>query len=132
VARFIGDTNLLRGTVVPAGAGLALRLEQGLDVPLDAGGVARAPGDTVVLSLRPERVQCPAGGTSSVRLAARVEEVTYLGDTVKTRLSLEGTSPPFHLHAKHLVGGGPVGTGTGDRVTVGWKTEDAWILPEGR
>lgn len=128
VARFIGETNLVRGRVLTAASGGCLvRLGPEAEVRLAApAGV----GKEVAFCLRPERIRCPAGEEPGLTGAAgRVTEVIYLGDVVKYRVVLDGSEPEVSLVAKVLAGarGAPLSPGT--RVRLGWRPEDAWILP---
>lgn len=83
VAEFVGDTNILRGTVA-AGQPPSLTVD-GYDLPLPpkAGGTA---GEEVDLCVRPEAfVLQPSGATEG--LPATVENVEFTGDTYRVHCS---------------------------------------------
>jgi putative spermidine/putrescine transport system ATP-binding protein len=127
VAGFIGENNKLMGKVTAInGTTCDVELEGG-------GGMVQAlkvnvdgPGVRTTLSLRPERVTInPSDGASENSCPARVEELIYLGDHIRTRLTVSGNSefivkiPNAHGH---------VSLNEGDQVTVGWATEDCRAL----
>jgi spermidine/putrescine ABC transporter ATP-binding subunit len=92
VAEFLGETNLLPGTVQGSGR-----------VVLD-GGVAEIataetvrPGSKVHLIVRPEKISVSANGESGddwTGMRGRIEEVIYVGDATKYRV---------RTHAGHLM-----------------------------
>ena len=83
-------------------------------------------GSETTLSLRPERVFVkPDEGACPNVLIAKVEELIYLGDHVRTRISLCGhedfiVKVPNSAGHVHLV--------PGEEVKVGWKAEDCRAL----
>jgi putative spermidine/putrescine transport system ATP-binding protein len=84
VANFIGETNLLRGSVITCRNGwLEIALESGLRIVAEAGA-GIAVGDLVRLSLRPERLWFgppPHGDAAAMnRVDGTVEEVVFLGE----------------------------------------------------
>lgn len=126
VAQFIGENNQLHGSIV-AMNGTTCRVE----IP-GAGTVkalainVEAVGRRTVLSLRPERVRLnPAPGSLPNIFSARVEELIYLGDHVRTRVSVCGHDD-FVVKVPNSEGGPRVEAGAA--ITVGWKTEDCRAL----
>lgn len=124
VAQFIGENNKLTGTVNAVENGVALvTLGNGVQVRALAVSCAGA-GQPTLLSIRPERVSVGASNTANV-LEGRVEELIYLGDHIRCRMSVAGQDdfvvkvPNSHAHAVLEVG----------HVTqVGWQTEDCRAL----
>ena len=127
VAGFIGENNRLMGKVTAIEGDIC-------NVELEgAGGAVQAlrvnvgaVGDRTTLSLRPERVTIsPADGTTDNACPARVEELIYLGDHIRTRLTVSGNDqfivkvPNAHGH---------ILLNRGDEVNVGWATEDCRAL----
>lgn len=126
VAGFIGENNKLMGTVKGFEGNNCV-------VELDGGGTVTAlkvnvdnVGDRTTLSLRPERVVVnPVAGSVPNTGAAKVEELIYLGDHIRTRVSLAGNSdfivkvPNAHGHAI---------LSEGAEVTLGWEAEDCRAL----
>ena len=92
VAAFIGENNRLEGSVDSIDG-------QYCNVTLTTGEKIRAlavnvhkPGERTLLSLRPERVLINAaeGSALDTQVDGRVEELIYLGDHIRTRLSVAG------------------------------------------
>jgi ABC-type Fe3+/spermidine/putrescine transport system ATPase subunit len=119
VAGFIGESNLYRARVT--GPGTA-QLESGLQVHLPPVA-ASASAQEVGLMIRPERIrQLGPGSTADVALEGSIEEVVYLGETIKCRIRTK-TPGPSVLARWPLSASGPV-PGVGDRVQVGWQRTD--------
>ncbi|MDE5466165.1 polyamine ABC transporter ATP-binding protein [Bradyrhizobium sp. CSS354] len=126
VAQFIGENNRLRGKVVAMNGATCL-----VEIP-GAGNVQAlavnvgAVGRPTVLSLRPERVKLnPAPGSLPNVFSAQVAEVIYLGDHVRTRVSVCGHDD---FVVKLPNSEGTVQVEPGAVITIGWKTEDCRAL----
>ena len=91
VAEFIGETNLTEGTVESADGNQArIALKKGGHVLAGLSG-AVSPGQDVLLSIRPERIELKesaAGGDNS--LAAKVADCVYQGDHLRVQLDGAG------------------------------------------
>ena len=127
VAQFIGENNRLRGKVNSVeGNHCQVNLDGG-------GGTVRAlnvkveeAGARTTLSLRPERVivACEDGEVDN-SIVGRVEELIYLGDHIRARLSVAGTDefvvkiPNTDRHAALR---------EGMDVNLGWAAEDCRAL----
>ncbi len=126
VAGFIGENNKLMGTV---------KAFEGKNcvVGLDGGGTVKTlkvnvdnVGDRTTLSLRPERVVInPQAGSVPNVLTARVEELIYLGDHIRTRVNITGNDQfivkiPNSAHHSIL--------SEGKTVTLGWEAQDCRAL----
>ncbi len=113
VARFIGENNRLDGRIETIRDDIC-------DVVVD-GRIVRAlrvaecgPGDVATLSVRPERVAiAPKPGLYTNEFDARVEDITFLGDHLRLRVSVCGRSD-FIVKIPNVVGHGAVIEG--DRV----------------
>jgi putative spermidine/putrescine transport system ATP-binding protein len=126
VAQFIGENNTLLGTVKEVGNGTCL-------VEVDGGHMVRANpinigavGSRTTLSLRPERVEVspPEGKLPNV-FQAKVEELIYLGDHIRTRVNVCDDDDfivkvPNAAHHASLK--------KGETVTFGWSVEDCRAL----
>jgi putative spermidine/putrescine transport system ATP-binding protein len=126
VAAFIGENNRMYGKVRSLAGDLCLvELDDGSPVKAQAVKVG-AVGDRTMVSLRPERVRIdPKDRQDDNVFSARVEELIYLGDHIRTRVSVCGNDkfivkvPNAQDHARLAVG---------DRITVAWAKDDCRAL----
>ena len=126
VAQFIGENNTLMGSVTSING-------ESCQVQVDGGDQVQAlkvnvegVGSRTTLSLRPERVEVnPEPGKYPNLFDARIEELIYLGDHLRTRASVCGQDdfivkiPNATWHAKLQ---------EGDMVKFGWSVEDCRAL----
>ena len=86
VAGFIGENNQICGTITAIDAErVFIRSDDGFDfqaIPVNCGEI----GDKTLVSVRPERVCLEGEGETC--LDAKIEEVIYLGDHLRCRLSI--------------------------------------------
>jgi len=126
VAGFIGENNKLMGTVKEFKGENCL-------VDLDGGGTVETlkvnvnnVGDRTTLSLRPERVVVnPAAGSVPNISPAKVEELIYLGDHIRTRVNIAGNNEfivKLPNSAHHTI------LSEGKNVSLGWEAEDCRAL----
>ncbi|MCC7271930.1 MAG: ABC transporter ATP-binding protein [Alphaproteobacteria bacterium] len=123
-AGFIGESNLWSGPVTA---------RDGADVTIAADGMnlrARAPavasGGSATAMVRPERVRLLGGAEpADNRVSARVEEISYLGQTQKYLLAAGSR----RLTAVWDLTAAPVGSiAVGACVTVGWSAADVHLI----
>ncbi|MET4391633.1 putative spermidine/putrescine transport system ATP-binding protein [Bradyrhizobium sp. F1.4.3] len=128
VAQFIGENNRLPGKVVAVnGVICTVEVPGGGNVQALAINI-EAVGRPTILSLRPERVRLnPQPGSLPNVLSARIEELIYLGDQVRIRVSVCGQSE-FVVKLPNLEGVTQVEAGA--TITVGWKAEDCRAFDE--
>jgi putative spermidine/putrescine transport system ATP-binding protein len=126
VAQFIGENNRLAGTVVARESGMC-RVRIG-----DLGEVAALPvrigevGCTTTLSLRPERISINPNGASMPNVfEARIEELIYLGDHTRARVSLLDNRN-FIIKIPNSEGMPPLTPG--GTIRIGWRVEDCRAL----
>ena len=126
VAHFIGENNLLAGSVVGSDGDICVvDTEGGVVHAFDVQG--SAPGDEVLLAIRPERVGvAPETGQYANELVAEVLDVVFIGDHLRVRLKVGGRDD-FIAKIPNIVGHGPVLPG--DTVRLGWATLDGRALP---
>lgn len=127
VAQFIGENNRLPGVVENIGGNgtCSVRLESGELVNASAVKVAKK-GDRTLLSLRPERVKIdPPSGVYGNIIDGRIEELIYLGDHVRTRLTVAGQSD-FIVKIPNTTERPSLAEGT--TVKIGWTPEDCRAL----
>ncbi|MDD9876517.1 MAG: ABC transporter ATP-binding protein [Magnetovibrio sp.] len=126
VAQFIGENNTLSGTVKEING-------ESCVVEVDGGGTVRAlkvnvdaVGSRSTLSLRPERVEVnPENGSLPNVFEAKIEELIYLGDHIRTRASVCGQEDfivkiPNASHHAQLE--------EGATAQFGWNMEDCRAL----
>ena len=126
VAGFIGENNRLPGTVESIEGDIArVSLHGGETVEAARVAVSR-PGERTLLSIRPERVTMGAGAAAlPVTLPARVEELIYLGDHIRVRCAVAG-STDFVVKLPNSAG--RTGLAEGETTTVGWHPSDCRAL----
>ncbi len=124
VAQFIGENNRLRGTVVSVDGHYC-------EVVLQDGATVRAlkvnvvgKGEKTCLSLRPERVAIEPNGEDNV-VSGRVEELIYLGDHIRARLTVAGHDE-FVVKVPNAPRHASLAEGT--RIRLGWAAEDCRAL----
>ncbi|MFT5449792.1 MAG: putative spermidine/putrescine transport system ATP-binding protein [Gammaproteobacteria bacterium] len=127
VAQFIGENNKLHGTIKAIdGSRCSIDIGDG-GVPIHAVPVnVSTIGEQTTLSLRPERITIrPEPGSMENIHSAQVRELIYLGDHMRTRVTLLGhddfvikvANSAGHQHLK-----------VGETVTVGWHADDCRAL----
>ena len=126
VAQFIGESNRLTGTVVEETNGACtVTLDTGEQVkalPVNTAG----PNSPTMLSLRSERVVLnPRQGECDSTVSGRVEEMIYLGDHIRTRLSVCGVDN-FIVKVPNALRHS--GLEPGQQVSLGWRMEDCRAL----
>jgi putative spermidine/putrescine transport system ATP-binding protein len=126
VAQFIGENNQFDGQVADIEDGLCrVSLDGGHEILATPVNVSRA-GERTTLSIRPERVEIDPQPRSLVNIfPARVEELIYLGDSVRVRLSVCGNSD-FVVRITNIFGHKTLSPG--DMTRVGWRAEDCRAL----
>ncbi len=121
VARFIGENNRVTGTVERVdGARCAVRAQGGA---LLAGtcGDAVAPGDSALVSVRPEQIVL-GGADTDCALDGRLAETIYLGDHLRLRITVRDMGEMIvKSHAAHA----PL---VGASVRLGWRAEDCRVF----
>jgi spermidine/putrescine ABC transporter ATP-binding subunit len=125
VARFIGESNFLQGSVEARSGGyLTVRHPAGSFRAPDAPHV----NGHVHLALRPERVTIDGAGDNA--LPATVGQVVYRGEMLHVRVTLDGGGEI--TVAAHNEGQlrRPVSWRPGDKVRVTWHPDDVQVLEE--
>jgi spermidine/putrescine transport system ATP-binding protein len=125
VAGFIGEANLLHGTVERTAGDLATVAVAGGTVAVP--GAADAAGRVLVM-VRPERVEvgreAPTAGRAGIPVT--VQEVIFRGATVHVSLSTtDGAGVVAHLGSDQALGG----LRAGDPAWATWGREAAYVVP---
>ncbi len=127
VAYFIGENNRLYGTVKEVkGESSVVEIDGGggmiESLAVNTGGV----GSRTTLSLRPERVVVsPTAGSMQNVVSGKVEELIYLGDHIRTRMTVSGNNE-FIVKVPNAQGHATLKVG--EEVQLGWTTEDCRAL----
>ncbi len=125
VARFIGENNRLHGRVTKV-EGDICEVETGGQIIRALRVAPCQSGDAITLSIRPERVAIsPEPGLYTNELDAKIEDITFLGDHLRLRISVCGRSD-FIAKIPNIVGHGA--KLEGDRVRIGWTPTDCRVL----
>jgi ABC-type Fe3+/spermidine/putrescine transport system ATPase subunit len=120
VARFLGESNLIPGTVIGLDGARGALAVPGFARPLEGrlGAAPLAVGGPALALIRPEAVRPDPQG-----IAATIVERVYLGELVALRLILPGGQ---ELWCRRLAGDLPSDIGT---VDIGWDAGRVTLLP---
>ncbi|MGG5823849.1 ABC transporter ATP-binding protein [Falsiroseomonas sp. HW251] len=122
VARFIGDSNLLKARIVDAGAGIAE--VEGLGLSRVLPEEARAlPGGEALLLLRPEVLTPAEADHVPNRLVLAVEEIVQFGDSAL----VIGRAGGVALRAR-LPGRDAQGIEAGAQLPLCWRTDAGHLI----
>ena len=127
VAGFIGENNRLEGTVEELQDDYcSVKLTTGENIKALAVNVSE-PGERTLLSLRPERILINPKSDAAVdtKLLGRVEELIYLGDHIRTRLSVAGRDDFVVKISNRETQRFP---DPGETVSLGWQSVDCRAL----
>ena len=129
VARFMGDNNIIRGTVSEAqGSRLVVTDANGVKVSVQAGNDQRAVGAAANIAVRAAAVTVGGGAAGDINsIDTEIVFVEYLGDLVKLHLVASGE----RFLAKVPGDQYPTLRGKeGDTVRISWKEEDVQLLAD--
>jgi ABC-type Fe3+/spermidine/putrescine transport system ATPase subunit len=134
VARFLGDCNLLRGTLDVVEANRArLRTPAGLCAEgVPAEGTAFSAGMSAEAMVRPERIRiaaAPEAGTESSdnSVTGRVEAIVYRGSVRRYLVRSDRDAATMVADAPNT-GAVPSGVGEGAAVQLSWAATDCRVL----
>jgi ABC-type Fe3+/spermidine/putrescine transport system ATPase subunit len=129
VARFMGDNNIIRGTVTERqGDRLVVEDEQHVRASVRAPGAQQAVGEQVLIAVRAAAVTVDANGSDPSGLNSAECEIVFvefLGDLVKLHLLAGGERMLAKVGAQQY----PELRGReGERIRISWKEEDVQLL----
>jgi spermidine/putrescine transport system ATP-binding protein len=126
VANFIGETNLLRSTVVGIDGNTAALNWNGITIKAEPGGLAPKTGDHIYVVLRPEAIHCSGTEPTSVnRIKGKVRQRVFKGNHTSLSIEVDGGAV---LNA--LVHPSDIAQISGEDIWVGWKPENTTIIPD--
>jgi putative spermidine/putrescine transport system ATP-binding protein len=125
VAGFIGESTLIRGTVVASVSGLSLRPTGG-GSPMPARSQGLSEGDEAFILLRPEKTLLGPIETTGGSLSGTVQDIVYVGDISRLTVRLEGGA---EITVKQPNRADAFKPEPGMAVRVEWAPEDAVLLP---
>jgi spermidine/putrescine transport system ATP-binding protein len=126
VANFIGETNLLRSTVVGIDGNTAALNWNGITIKAEPGGLAPKAGDHIYVVLRPEAIHCSGTEPTSVnRIKGKVRQRVFKGNHTSLSIEVDGGAV---LNA--LVHPSDIAQISGEDIWVGWKPENTTIIPD--
>ncbi len=126
VAQFLGESNALAAKVTQRDGGRCTAVLPGGETIIASVAGSCTAGTDVDLVLRPEKVSLgvTAQGCTN-RFTARIVDATFLGDTLRVRLSLFGRDD-FVIKLPNAAGQDALEPG--GAVEIGWRTEDCRAL----
>ncbi|MFN4011380.1 MAG: ABC transporter ATP-binding protein [Pannonibacter sp.] len=125
VAQFIGENNKLSGKVVSVdNDACEVVVAGGVRLKADKVNVSGA-GDATTLSLRPERVELAPERQMDNMLEGRIEELIYLGDHIRVRMTVCGNSE-FIVKVRNRSDRRRLDAG--EIVPIGWEMKDCKAL----
>lgn len=124
VAQFIGETNLLSGSISESTAnGSVIELSDGTRVVERAGRTFNR-GDSIILSVRPEALSIGHGAANTNALPATIDDLVFQGDHTRVHL----TSGATKLAAR--VAGASHGFQVGQQTHVYFAPEACAVVPQ--
>ena len=126
VANFIGETNLLRSTVLGTEGSIAAANWNGITIKAEQGGLSPKAGDNIYVVLRPEAIHCSsAEPTDANKVRGKIRQRVFKGN--HTSLMVE-VGDGAVLNA--LVHPSDVSQISGEDIWVGWKPESTTVIPD--
>jgi spermidine/putrescine ABC transporter ATP-binding subunit len=122
VADFLGTANVFEGVVDRAGEAWQIRLDDGAALACADPGMP--PGRAVAAIVRPERITLEPG-TAPRGLAAEVDDVIYLGQSVRYHLKARTGKQVIATAADRGARFAP-----GAAVRFSWRPDDVWVIPD--
>jgi putative spermidine/putrescine transport system ATP-binding protein len=125
VAKFVGDTNAMLGTVEGASnSSVRLRLDDGI-LLIGRSPDPVQPGQRKLASVRPERIRLDPPPTLENVFEGIVEDAMYLGDRVSVTVRLPSGLP---LSIDLGIGGLDLQPAPGHPTRVGWASDHCLVL----
>ena len=126
VANFLGETNLLRSTVLGNEGDVAALSWNGIAIKAEPGGLSPKAGDHLYVVLRPEAIHCSSTRPASDnQIKGKIRQRVFKGNHTSLRIEIGDGA---FLSA--LVHPGDMANISGDEIWVGWKPENTTVIPD--
>jgi ABC-type Fe3+/spermidine/putrescine transport system ATPase subunit len=123
VANFLGIANVFEGRLQKDSAGCRIQIDGGERIELAAEAAASADPSRLRGMLRPEQISI-VGSDAPGALRARIDEVIFLGESVRYLLSTQGG-----LGLTVQAANTRTVSREGELVGLQWDPRDVWVLP---
>jgi len=125
VADFIGETNLLEGTIQQVTDAMATLAAGGTIVRGTIAGTGVAPGVRACAAIRPERISLYSGDDAAI--PGRIVQVIFSGASIACHVQAPGgLELVVRIPSAHAAGNRPA---AGQAVRLGWSPADVRIYP---
>jgi putative spermidine/putrescine transport system ATP-binding protein len=127
-AEFLGDSNILDGTVTDLGEFVSVNIDQGGSLTARPASIAEQ-GKAVKVLVRPENVTLLREGEESElanRLSAEMVDTIILGGVIKSYVRL---SDDTTMVVQELTKADRAPAAPGSNVSVAWSADDTLLLP---
>jgi spermidine/putrescine transport system ATP-binding protein len=128
VADFIGETNFLTGSVTHADSRVAQVAVAGEQVKAQVTSQGVSVDQQVTIAVRPEKLAIGRQASNAHHsLVATVQEIVYIGTDTRYVVTLS-SGEALVARVQNLSGRDLEEYNVGDKVSVGWRLEDARVL----
>jgi putative spermidine/putrescine transport system ATP-binding protein len=127
VAGFVGQANVIRGTVLSSGDGV-VSFRTATGHVLRGRGGPMQPGTAVIGAIKHERMRIGDAAPDLVSLSGTVEVMVYLGHRIQYVCTAGGERLGVNIRNDH---DSPVYK-SGEPVTLAWRIEDCVVLEAGQ
>ncbi len=128
VADFLGKSNFLEGKVAAREADRFSYALDGHDL-VQAGTTEKAPGDALLLALRPEKIEIAAQRPETANaVRGRIEAFNYYGSNFHFQVATEGLGEMIVTAAAWTCGVDPA---IGTEVWLGWQPDASVVVRDG-
>ncbi|MBI3653826.1 MAG: ABC transporter ATP-binding protein [Acidobacteria bacterium] len=124
VAGFIGDSNIIEGTVESSSADLSLIKISHATIPVQGNGVQA--GQPVRVMIRPEKIRLSSHDRQGV-LQGRIASAMYLGEATQWKVMLDGGQLLTVLE-QNTASAQAMKTRVGQAVSLSWEADSAVLL----
>lgn len=130
-AQFLGDSNVMVGTVSDTGHAAVRCALDGIKIAFDDGGRGLSDGTPVTLMVRPENLTVVNEGRQKYDnvLQGPIQQTIVAGGLIKHFVDVGNPRAPLLLAATELNRTDRVVRQIGDTVKVGWKSSDCHAFP---